>query len=103
MGESLHSYSEKLVFLGRHVAALRAVEALFSAIDGAPAEIRLVSEEVLHTEPDIDARSPVSGSLSDLTMQSIMGTLRYTFVIEADGQRYRIIVHADNVSLSREV
>lgn len=100
MGQSIHSFSEGLVALSRHDAALLAVEAVFSALNGAPAMIRMISDRAIYTGQDLDAeRQRVS--LTSLTGEAVMGALRYIFIIEADGQRFRVIVQAGQVDITR--
>ena len=85
--------------LNRQGAAVIAVEAVFSEMDGIPGELRLVSYGVRSVaEPD----SPVSDvDIADAVPTLFLGFVQHVFRIEADGITFEVVVDGRNAKATR--
>ncbi|MGL4234679.1 hypothetical protein [Tabrizicola sp.] len=102
IGRKIRSFFGKPVLLARHGAAVIAVEAVFSEMEGMPKSIRLVSYRPAHIgDPEDPARYDRSTEISENAPTLNLGHVRHIFEIEADGQLFRVSVDGKDAKAIR--
>lgn len=102
MARATRRFFRRPVILGRHGAAIMAIEAIFDTMGGMPKSVQLLGYRTAHVMERGEGWGPFPANKIDDSPPVInLGLVVHVFDVEADGQRFRVTVDGKDVETIR--